>query len=222
MACRCAPALLQLRHQIDQAFPDRDRTSDGCCGDAAHAARKSDHNPDANGIAHALDIDEDIVTGLGDAPLLGWVSALLADPRCKYVIYEARIYYPGAAPKAYTGINAHRHHLHLSIRAGTENDTTPWAGPPPATAPADPEDDMPAPTDIVAVLEVSGKGAYLLQYDGGVRTIGAVPFHGSVPGLKPEQRLGFPGAADITHRPDGWPGYTIWDRAGHSFHFPVT
>ena len=32
----------QLREQIDDAFPDRDRKSDGWIGDAAHSNRKSD------------------------------------------------------------------------------------------------------------------------------------------------------------------------------------
>ncbi len=38
---------IQLREQVDDAFPDRDRTSDGWIGDKRHSARKSDHNPTA-------------------------------------------------------------------------------------------------------------------------------------------------------------------------------
>jgi hypothetical protein len=48
---------IQLREQVDDAFPDRDRTSDGWIGDKRHSARKSDHNPTAEGIVRALDID---------------------------------------------------------------------------------------------------------------------------------------------------------------------
>jgi hypothetical protein len=45
----------QLREQIDDAFPDRSRTSpEGWLGDQRHAARKSDHNPTAEGIVRAL------------------------------------------------------------------------------------------------------------------------------------------------------------------------
>lgn len=125
MACRCAPALLTLKAQIDKAYPNRDRASDGCCGDPAHAARKSDHNP-TNGYAHALDIDEDIGPSLGPQPLILMVPLLLDDPRTKYVIYEARIYFPDGTSRAYTGVNAHAHHLHLSIKTTATHDTTAW------------------------------------------------------------------------------------------------
>lgn len=128
MACRCAPALLELRAELNARWPERDRASDGCCGDAAHAARKSDHNPDAAGYAHALDVDEDLRPGLQNGGLQFLVLVLLADPRTKYVIYEGRIYYPGSAPRAYTGSNAHLHHLHLSIKAGSTHDRRPWLG----------------------------------------------------------------------------------------------
>jgi len=53
---RLAPSLKQLRTEVDVAWPMRSKRSDGWIGDAAHLARTSDHNPDADGIVHALDI----------------------------------------------------------------------------------------------------------------------------------------------------------------------
>jgi hypothetical protein len=154
MTCKCSPSLLHLRDQIDRRWPGRDKASDGCCGDAAHAARASDHNPDSTGYAHAYDIDENIAPNLGDAPLIFLIPLLLADPRAKYVIYERHIYYAqcrdhgsacyqrGGHP--YTGPNAHEHHLHLSILPWATNADQDWQI---AAAPApppdhDPEDDL--------------------------------------------------------------------------------
>lgn len=144
--CRCAPALIALRSEINKKWPARDKASDGCCGDAAHAARKSDHNPDASGYAHALDIDEDIVQG-GGRPLWDTLRPiLLRDSRTKYVIYEGRIMYPDGTNKPYTGVNAHDHHLHLSIKSTATHDTRPWLAyptPRPAPAPTEEVDNMP-------------------------------------------------------------------------------
>ena len=48
-----------LQAQVNKRWPNRDKASDGVKGDAAHAARTSDHNPDSRGYVHAMDIDED-------------------------------------------------------------------------------------------------------------------------------------------------------------------
>lgn len=153
--CRCAPSLIVLRNQVDVRWPGRDHASDGCCGDAAHAARVSDHNPATSGpgkgYAHAMDIDEDIVANMGDRPLWATGVLLLSDPRTKYLIYEAQLLYPDGTVKAYHGINAHRHHLHVSIKPGATFATEPWPlpaitstpGPRPASA-HDPEGPMAA------------------------------------------------------------------------------
>lgn len=131
MACRCAPALVQLRDEINEAFPARDRSSDGCCASSAHSSQnpKSDHEPDAAGYAHALDIDEDIAPGR-DLAWLWDLWRVRPDPRIKYLIYEAQIVWPNSAtdrrPRAYTGPNAHRHHMHVSIIATATHDTSPW------------------------------------------------------------------------------------------------
>lgn len=141
MTCRCAPALVALRSEINERWPGRDKRSDGCCGDAAHAARKSDHNADRSGYAHAHDFDEDIASGT--RPL--WdtlLPILLADTRTKYVIYERRIMYPDGTNKPYTGANAHAHHLHLSIKSTATHDTRRWLPALHAAALTPEEDDM--------------------------------------------------------------------------------
>jgi len=57
---RLCAAGIQLREQLDDDYPDRDRKSDGWIADARHLAKgSSDHIP-VNGIVRALDIDADL------------------------------------------------------------------------------------------------------------------------------------------------------------------
>ncbi|HKV33547.1 MAG TPA: hypothetical protein VJP89_04485, partial [Pyrinomonadaceae bacterium] len=60
MAWRVAKSLLRLREQINELAPNRSKASDGTIGDAAHASRKSDHNPwvkdGSIGVVTAMDI----------------------------------------------------------------------------------------------------------------------------------------------------------------------
>lgn len=140
-----APSLAALRLEVNQRWPNRDRSSDGSVGDTSHAARKSDHNPDwsapgdRRGIVRAYDLDEDLdgnPTNSG-AELQWLVDHLVArrDPRILYVIYEGRMWrsydkpgIPAWTPGPYTGANAHRHHMHISIQStfAAEQDTRPW------------------------------------------------------------------------------------------------
>lgn len=150
MACKCAPCLVNLRTEINKVWPKRDKASDGCCGDAAHAARTSDHNP-TNGYAHALDIDEDLTPGGGHMQL-EWLRERIFDhpaqyPQVKYLIYEREIWYPhdGARKRgkyAYTGPNAHEHHLHVSIFTTHTNYSGTWLAPHDPPAPVPQEDEM--------------------------------------------------------------------------------
>jgi len=112
----------QLREQFDDCYPDRDRTSDGWIGDTRHQARPSDHNPDAEGIVRAIDIDRDLsgkakpdrMPDLADQLRL---CAKRGDKRISYIIFDGRI---ASSKKAwawrtYTGINKHNHHCHISF-----------------------------------------------------------------------------------------------------------
>jgi hypothetical protein len=126
-----SPALARLRAEINTLWPHRDKTSDGWIGDASHAARPSDHNPDWSdgGIVRAVDIDEDLVAGLtaaGEAMPL--VNQILRDARTRYVIYEGRIWTRENGWQPYSGVNAHRHHVHVSVRSvgNYDRDASSW------------------------------------------------------------------------------------------------
>ena len=112
----------QLRLQVDDCFPDRDRTSDGWIGDTRHQARPSDHNPDDQGIVRAVDIDRDL-SGKAKPDLMPDLAdqirfcAKRGDKRISYVIFNGRI---ASSKKAwawrpYDGINKHNHHCHISF-----------------------------------------------------------------------------------------------------------
>lgn len=121
MSWKLSRAAAQLREQVDDCYPTRDRRSDGTIGDAKHSARKSDHNPDANGWVRALDIDSD----------LGFKSDETADlveqirkyakrakrKRISYIIYNGRIASPILNWKwrKYRGSNPHKSHFHCSF-----------------------------------------------------------------------------------------------------------
>jgi len=129
MAWRVANSLVQLRKQVNEAFTERDKSSDGSIGDTRHSLRKSDHNPNANGVVTALDIDRDFNDGHDGREL---VSALVAskDPRIKYIIFERQISVTGDVTrwKPYHGSNAHNHHVHISVSATPKlyDDASPW------------------------------------------------------------------------------------------------
>lgn len=128
--------LAALRREINTRWPNRDKTSDGWIGDAAHQARRSDHNPDDAGVVHAIDVDKDGI----DPRLL--VRRAIAHPTVAYVIFDRTIWSRGRrfTPRRYTGPNPHTGHVHISGRHGSqfENDRTTWglATPAPAKAAA--------------------------------------------------------------------------------------
>lgn len=106
---------------------------DGSIGDRAHAARVSDHNPNAAGHVRAIDVDEHSDQTVGRA--LARFLIECRDPRIKYVIYEGRMFAsyavswrPAWTWGPYYGSNKHLRHLHLSVsgRQGLYDDPSPW------------------------------------------------------------------------------------------------
>ncbi len=122
----------QLRLQVDDSYADRDRRSDGWIGDTRHAARASasDHNPDANGIVRALDIDRDL-SGKAKPDLMPYLADELRlfakrdkSKRISYIIFAGRIASPrlGWRWRKYRGINPHNTHLHCSFSKKGDTD----------------------------------------------------------------------------------------------------
>ena len=117
----------QLREQIDDAFPDRNRTApEGWLGDQRHAARKSDHNPTASGVVRAYDFNADLGSSKHEAFDLADQLRLLArfDKRISYIIFNGKIasWRKNYKWRKYTGINPHRTHIHVSFTAKGDED----------------------------------------------------------------------------------------------------
>lgn len=128
---RIAKSLDVFRALINAKYPQRSKLSDGWIGDQAHAARASDHNPNAAGVVTALDITHDPANGV-DTWAIAETLRQNRDRRIKYVISNGRIFSSLVSPwtwRPYTGANAHAHHIHISVDADPAlyDDERPWA-----------------------------------------------------------------------------------------------
>lgn len=126
---RCLDFVLEA---VNKAYPGRSKASDGSLGDQAHAARKSDHNPDENGIVHARDFTEwdpnTPTVDLDDVAeaLVNFIISL-KPAWLKYMIWRGRIMsgFGGPSPwiwRKYTGANGHFKHAHISAKSTAEAD----------------------------------------------------------------------------------------------------
>lgn len=138
---RVAASLETLLAQVDQAFPQRRKQSDGTIGDARHLSRRSDHNPHVIdggvGVVTALDITHDPENGADAGRIVAAIRGS-QDPRVSYVIWNRKIANAsaigGAAAwqwRAYTGSNPHDKHCHISVKPAKAlyDDTRPWTLP---------------------------------------------------------------------------------------------
>jgi len=117
-----APALADLRAELDALAPDRDRRSDGTIADSAHAST-SKHQPNAAGVVRAFDCDNSgpwpagitfdrIVATLVDRHRRG------LDDRLQNIIWDRHIWSRSWdwQQQPYTGASAHTEHGHIEVR----------------------------------------------------------------------------------------------------------
>ena len=123
---------VQLREQIDDWFPDRDRKSDGWVGDSRHAKAGllSDHNPDSTGCVRAIDIDSRLDSSAQLSVYLADQIRVCAktDKRISYVIHNGFIASKimGFKWRRYRGINPHKKHIHISFTKLGDKDGKPF------------------------------------------------------------------------------------------------
>jgi len=120
-----------LRNQVNKRWPKRDKRSDGWIGDKAHAGRHSDHNPDARGLVHALDIDADLdpkdpgaAQRLANQIVAYAASGIPGANRIKYVVFNDQIAsgtYANSMWKWRGSGYGHMHHIHVSFTTKGEN-----------------------------------------------------------------------------------------------------
>lgn len=131
---RLAKSLETLRNQVNEAYPNRSKASDGTIGDAAHAATASDHNPNSQRVVCALDLTHDSNNGF-DVHTLADRLRINRHPNLKYIISNSRICgaWTNWEWQRYTGINPHTSHAHFSVGVGPDgqsqppyDDTTKW------------------------------------------------------------------------------------------------
>jgi peptidoglycan hydrolase-like protein with peptidoglycan-binding domain len=124
---RAAKSLVTLYDEVVAAYPNRTLTADDATiGDAAHAARTSDHNP-VHGVVCALDLTHDPRGGF-DSYAFAERLRQFQDQRIKYVISNHRIFYGPRSP-SHSGTpskqwkwetypadkDPHTDHIHISV-----------------------------------------------------------------------------------------------------------
>lgn len=189
MAWKNIPSLLSLRDEFNEAFPVRDKASDGFIGDGEHSTRSSDHNPDETGATpyedsdsinevHAYDADSTLRepgwTMMRCAEIIRKRHASGQDARLQNIICDRKITsrsWGFSEWRDYEGSDPHTGHAHFSARYGSgtgssnpENQTQPWG----ILAAMEGEDDM-TPAEMTAWAKSSeGKAALVAALAGPV------------------------------------------------------
>jgi len=129
---RVAKSLRVIYDQVSNAYPNRNTSSDGTIGDAAHAATNSDHNPGPDRVVTALDITHDPAHGV-DTYALAENLLREKDGRIKYIISNRKIASgtgqsnPAWVWREYSGSNPHDMHIHISVKDPPVGDgEQPW------------------------------------------------------------------------------------------------
>jgi hypothetical protein len=120
---RATPAAIAVLRQATAIKPSRKKASDGLLPSAAHINQNpnSDHN-----TGYGVDLTHDKLGGIDCHNIF---EELKADKRVKYLIFQGKIWSSDRASEGdrdYDGSNKHNKHLHISIKEGCGDDTSPW------------------------------------------------------------------------------------------------
>ena len=117
---KATPAAIAVLRQATAICPSRKKASDGLLPSAAHINQNpnSDHN-----TGYGVDLTHDPVNGID---CFNIYEELKADKRVKYLIFHGKIWSEKNGESKYDGINQHNKHLHISIKDGCGDDTSPW------------------------------------------------------------------------------------------------
>lgn len=204
---RSVESLKTLHAQINALAPKRSKVSDGWIGDAKHASRHSDHNPEPDGTVDARDFTNDPNGGMDSQKL---ADAIIAskDPRLSYIICNGKIISGRKGPKPwtprkYSGANSHHHHIHVSVLDEGQDDKTPWKIES-AFKPGGAADISKQQAD--SIMRKGSKGEFVGELQKNMNTIGYGP-------IKVDSDFG-PATHDAVVRfqknhnlkPDGWAG----------------
>jgi hypothetical protein len=120
VAKKATPAAIAVLRQATAIKPSRKKASDGLLPSAAHINQNpnSDHN-----TGYGVDLTHDPVNGID---CFNIYEELKADKRVKYLIFHGKIWSEKNGESKYDGINQHNKHLHISIKDGCGDDTSPW------------------------------------------------------------------------------------------------
>jgi Putative peptidoglycan binding domain len=156
----------------------------GWIGNAAHQAEQSDHNPDARGLVHAIDV---MVIKQRAESVVKWALAHPDD--LEYVIHNRTIWTRrhDFRPKKYNGRDPHTNHVHISGRHGPTGENrstgTGYDTASEQSSPAGTPTKVPAPTPGPKPGPVPGHGpspatsSKLPVHKPGSRTLGLVSPH---------------------------------------------
>ena len=120
---KATPAAIAVLRQATAIKPLRKKASDGLLPSAAHQVQNpnSDHN-----TGYGVDLTHDKLGGIDCSNIF---EELKVDKRVKYLIFQGKIWSADRASEGdrdYDGSNKHNKHLHISIKEGCGDDTSPW------------------------------------------------------------------------------------------------
>jgi len=120
VAKKATPAAIAVLRQATAIVPLRMKASDGLLPSKAHIHQNpnSDHN-----TGYAVDLTHDPIAGINCNDIF---DKLQADPRVDYLIFKGKIWSKQKGLRVYKGPNPHTKHLHISIKQGCGDDTSPW------------------------------------------------------------------------------------------------